>query len=354
MTIVIAEAGVNHNGCLDLAFELVDAAHAAGADVIKFQTFKADKLVTKFAHRAQYQTNNTGNDETQYEMLEKLELSGKAHLKLNERCKNLGIEFLSTAFDSQSLYFLKNRIKLRRFKIPSGEITNAPLLLDYAYTNSDIILSTGMSDLGEIENALAVLAFGLTGSQDPKSQSAFKNAFYSPEGQLALQEKVTLLHCTTEYPAAPNEINLLTMDTLRKAFGLRVGYSDHSEGIVAPIAAAARGASIIEKHFTLDRSLEGPDHKASIEPEELSRMVEGIRLVKSFLGIPRKIPAKVEIDNRIVARKSLVAAKDIKEGELFTEDNLTIKRPGSGQTPFNYWSVLGSKAKSDYKKDDLI
>ncbi|OOE32066.1 N-acetylneuraminate synthase [Salinivibrio kushneri] len=355
MTLIIAEAGVNHNGDEALAFQLVDAAHQAGADIVKFQTFKAKSLVTEHAIQADYQVANTKKEESQLSMLSRLELSYAAHHQLVEHCKSLGIEFLSTAFDSESLNFLVNDLGLKRLKLPSGELTNAPLVLEHARTGCDLIVSTGMATLSEVEMALGVIAFGYTAPTDAApSLTAFQQAYASEAGQQALRDKVTILHCTTEYPAPVAEINLRAMDTLGRAFGLSAGYSDHSEGITIPIAAAARGAVLIEKHFTLDKNMEGPDHKASLEPQELLAMVEAIKVINAALGTGIKAPTESEIKNKPIARKSLVAAETIGAGETFTEENLTIKRPGTGVSPFDYWDYLGKTAQKLYKKDEVV
>jgi N-acetylneuraminate synthase len=355
MTIIIAEAGVNHNGDEKLAFKLVDAAYQAGADIVKFQTFKAKNLVTENAEQADYQITNTGKQESQLAMLSRLELSYESHHKLVDHCSKLGIEFLSTAFDSDSLVFLVNELGLTRLKIPSGEITNAPLVLEHARTGCDLIVSTGMATLSEVEAVLGVIAFGYTEVKTAEpSELAFQQAYASEVGQLALKQKVTILHCTTEYPAPMAEINLKAMDTLGRAFELPAGYSDHSEGITIPIAAVARGAVLIEKHFTLDKNMEGPDHKASLEPQELIAMVKAIRQVEVALGVGVKSPTVSEVKNKAIARKSMVASKEIKSGEIFTADNLTIKRPGSGLSPYRYWELLNKPATKDYQLGDLI
>ncbi|PWC09730.1 N-acetylneuraminate synthase [Brenneria corticis] len=354
-TYIIAEAGVNHNGDEELAFKLIDAAHDAGANVVKFQTFKAKKLVTESAKQADYQVKNTKKTESQLAMLSRLELSYETHHKLITYCNKKGIEFLSTAFDSESLHFLVSDLKLSRLKIPSGEITNAPLVLEHARTGCDLIVSTGMATLAEIEQVLGVIAFGyIADKAQTPSISAFEAAYFSKEGQKALSEKVTLLHCTTEYPAPFNEINLRAMDTLKAAFSLPVGYSDHSKGISVPIAAVARGAILIEKHFTLDREMEGPDHKASLEPDELKQMVIAIREVEQAIGNSLKGPMPSEIKNKQVARKSIVAAKKIRKGEVLSIENLGIKRPGNGVSPYFYWSFLEKTAKRDYDEGQLI
>lgn len=352
-TYIIAEAGVNHNGSLDMAIKLAEVAAEAGADAVKFQTFKADKLVSRLAPKADYQTRTTDADESQHEMIRKLELDDHAHEILIEHCKVCDIEFLSTPFDLESLELLAVRFDLTRIKIPSGDITNAPLLLKIAQTGKPVILSTGMSTLGEIEDALGVLAFGYVGKGNP-AIAAFREAYCSAEGQTTLHDKVTLLHCTTEYPAPFEDVNLKVMDTLKIAFSLPVGYSDHTEGIAVPIAAVARGAVIIEKHFTLDRSLPGPDHKASLEPAELKQMVTAIRVVEQALGTGRKCPTLSERKNIGVARKSLVAACTIRAGEPFTDENLTVKRPGSGLSPMKYWKLLGRKAAQNFSDDEEI
>lgn len=355
MTQIIAEAGVNHNGQEDLAFELVKAAHAAGADIVKFQTFKASKLVTAAARQAEYQQNNTGKTESQLTMLSRLELSYEAHHRLLAYCRQLGIEFLSTAFDSDSLAFLVDDLKLATLKISSGELTNAPFVLAHARTGCKLIVSTGMATLAEVEAALGVIAFGLIAPRDAEpSENAFAAAYASEEGQAALVSRVTLLHCTTEYPAPLHEINLRAMDTMAAAFGLPVGYSDHSAGITVPVAAVARGAVLIEKHFTLDRNMEGPDHQASLEPQELADMVQAIHDVGLALGNGRKGPQPSEIKNKEIARKSLVATKEIQIGEPFCAENLEIKRPGTGASPYRYWSLLGKAAQRTYQEGDVI
>jgi len=352
--LVIAEAGVNHNGDETLALKLVDAAHKAGADVVKFQTFNANKLVTEDAKQADYQIANTNKHESQLLMLERLELSRDAHFRVREHCESLGIEFLSTAFDSDSLNFLVNEIGVNRLKIPSGEISNAPFILEHARTGLDIILSTGMCSLADIEYALGILAFGYLNDKTQPSNEAFSEAYSSLDGQNILQNKVTILHCTTEYPAPLKEINLKAMNTMADTFGLNIGYSDHSEGIVVPLAAVARSAVIIEKHFTLDRKMEGPDHQASLEPSQLEEMISGIRKVESAIGNGVKAPSKSEVKNIAVARKSLVAAGDIAAGDLFTQENVVAKRPGNGLSPRRFWDLLGTVSTRSYKPGQLI
>ncbi|KGM27556.1 hypothetical protein KS18_13990 [Photorhabdus luminescens] len=354
-TKIIAEAGVNHNGSEVLATALIDAAYEAGADVVKFQTFKAANLVTRQAKQAAYQIENTGKQESQFAMLSRLELSFEAHQRLIQYCQQLGIEFLSTAFDAESLDFLVNDLGLTTLKIPSGELTNAPFVLQHARTGCNLIVSTGMATLAEVEVVLGVIAFGYIADSDAiPSKAAFQRAFFSEVGQHALKEKVTLLHCTTEYPAPMGDINLRAMDTLAQAFSLPIGYSDHSEGISIPIAAVARGACLIEKHFTLDRNMEGPDHRASLEPYELAEMVKAIKNVEIAMGTGLKGPKESEIKNKDIARKSLVARRSIFKGEEFTDENICIKRPGNGISPMEYWNVLGRRASKDYNEDDLI
>lgn len=351
---IIAEAGVNHNGSVELAKKLIDAAAQAGADAVKFQTFSAANLVSEDAPKADYQRAASGPQESQYEMLKKLEMDEAMHHLLIRHSKASGIEFLSTPFDEKSLDLLSNRLGLNRIKIPSGEITNAPFLLKIARTGKHVILSTGMSTLGEIETALGVLAFGYLHGKSKPSRQAFAKAFATQAGQKKLQQKVVLLHCTTEYPAPVEEVNLQAMDTLKQAFGLPVGYSDHTDGIAIAIAAVARGAVILEKHFTMDKNLPGPDHKASLEPDELNKLVQSVRQVEKALGTRLKVPTKTESKNLLVARKSMVAAQDICKGELFSDKNLTVKRPGDGVPPLYYWEVLGRKATRDYRKDERI
>jgi N-acetylneuraminate synthase len=350
---VIAEAGVNHNGSLDLALELVDTAAASGADAVKFQTFKADRLVAVGAPKAEYAMRTTDAAESQLDMIRKLELDIKAHDRIVERCAARGIEFMSTPFDVESAALLADRYKVRRMKIPSGEITNPLLLLAAARSGRPIILSTGMSKLGEIEDALGVLAFGYLDGAAPGTKE-FVAAFESPKGQTVLRDSVTLLHCTTEYPAPFEDVNLRAMDTLASAFGLAVGYSDHTPGITMPIAAAARGACVIEKHFTLDRSMPGPDHAASVEPDQLAALITGVREVEKALGAPGKLVTASEQKNRPISRKSLVAAHAIAAGTVLREDDIKVKRPGSGASPMGYWDYVGRPATRDYAADELL
>ncbi len=351
---IIAEAGVNHNGDPGLAFELLDAAAQAGADVVKFQTFRPEEVISRNAPKADYQAKTTNKEESQLEMARRLALSEDDFMAIAERCRKRNIRFLSTPYDFFSMDFLVHGMGLTTLKLPSGEITNAPYLLRAARTGSKIILSTGMSTLDEVETALSVLAFGYGDPSKAPHRDAFRRALSSPAGQTALKDKVTLLHCTTEYPTPFSDVNLKAMDSLGDAFGLPVGLSDHTPGIAVAMAAAGRGAVIIEKHFTLDRGMEGPDHKASLEPGELKNMVDGIRAVEQALGDGEKVPAPSEIKNIAIARRSLVAGAAIKEGEAFTEENLCVKRPGDGVSPMRYWEWLGRTAKRDFEADELI
>jgi len=353
-TYIIAEAGVNHNGSLDLALQLVDVAAEAGADAVKFQTFRAERLVKASAPKAEYQINSTDASESQFEMLRKLELDESVHRELIGRSRQRGLQFLSTPFDQESVDLLAVTLDLPILKLPSGEITNAPLLLKAASTGKPIILSSGMCTLSDIEAALGVLAFGYLNRSSSPTIAAFQEAFRSAEGQQLLHEHVTLLHCTAEYPAPFQDANLRAIETIAAAFGLPVGFSDHTEGIAVPIAAVAKGAAVIEKHFTLDRNLPGPDHNASLEPDELKTMVCLIRQVESALGSPLKKPAPSEVKNMNAIRKSIVTAKKIRTGEPFTTDNLAVKRPGSGISPLHYWELLGRKAIRDFEADEVI
>jgi len=329
-TLIIAEAGVNHNGDLQLAKKLVDAATEAGADVIKFQTFQAGQLVTEHAEQAPYQKKVLDDLEGQLGMLKSLELRPDQHGELIDYCHNKDIEFLSTAFDISSINLLLS-LQLRRWKVPSGEITNLPYLRKIGSQRQPVILSTGMANLGEIEAALDVL-----------------------EKAGTHRSQIIVLHCTTEYPAPPEEVNLRAMNTIAQAFDVSVGYSDHTEGIAVPIAAVAMGAMLIEKHLTLDRNLPGPDHKASLEPDEFAAMVQSIRTIDKALGDGIKRPTLSEQDNLPVVRKSLVAACPIRAGELFSEQNLTAKRPGTGISPMNWDAWIGQKASRNFIADELI
>ncbi len=353
-TYIIAEAGVNHNGSVEMAKKLIRVAAEAGADAVKFQTFQAEKLASSKASKAEYQLETTDEKESQLDMLKRLELPRSAYPELIAGCKEAGIDFLSTPFEEDSLCFLVEECGLSVLKIPSGEITNAPFLLQVARTHKKVILSTGMSTLGEVENALGVLAFGYLYEKEPHSMCDLTVAYTEAQEKGILEEKVSILHCTTEYPAPFHEVNLGAMDTMRHSFHLPVGYSDHTEGIAIALAAVARGANILEKHFTLDRNLPGPDHRASLEPNELKEMVRGIRQIEQAIGNGVKAPGKSEQKNLAIARKSLVAKSEIGKGERFSQENLAIKRPGDGISPMSYWDVLGTMSERNYSTDETI
>lgn len=326
-TLIIAEAGVNHNGNINIAKELVLTAKKCGADIVKFQTFDARRLASRHAEMAEYQKKNLGADGTQEEMLEKLMLKREEFAALAGYCKEVGIQFLSTPFETGSIHFLNGLQSI--WKIPSGEITNYPYLVEIARTGKDVILSTGMSTLEEVDAALEALRANGAG-------------------------KVTLLHCTTDYPAPMEEVNLKAMLTMKEHCGCETGYSDHTQGIEAAVAAVAMGAAVIEKHFTLDKTMEGPDHEASLEPEELSAMIKAIRNVEVAMGDGVKRPSESEKANMAVVRKSIIAARNIRAGELFTEENLTTKRPGTGISPMKWNRVIGTRAKHNFSEDELI
>ena len=351
---IIAEAGVNHNGERDKALALVEAAAQAGADAVKFQTFDSLALASAGAPKAAYQNETTDAGVSQLEMLKALELPRDLHRELIGLCRERRVQFLSTPFDIGSLRFLAEDLNLQILKIPSGEITNGPLLLEAGKTGRDIILSTGMSTLDDIAEALGVLAFARTGPDTAPSRDAFRAAFESDDGRAALAGTVTLMHCTTEYPAPFEDTNLNAMATLRETFGLNVGLSDHTPGIAVPIAAVALGATVIEKHFTLDRALPGPDHRASLEPGELTAMVEGIRVTEAAMGDGVKRPQPSEAGNAGVVRKSLVALKAVRKGETFTADNLGVKRPGTGVSPMDYWARMGQPADRDINEGEIL
>lgn len=351
---IIAEAGVNHNGSLDMALELVDAAHAAGADIVKFQTFTADALVTRTAPMAPYQTENTGLAVSQYEMLKTLELGREAHLALMERCGKLGIGFLSTPFDLASFEYLTGTLGLATIKLGSSELTNAPLLVAAGRSRRSIILSTGMSDLAEVALAIGALAFGYADTGEQPSKAAFAAVRAAVIGDPGFRQSITIMHCTTAYPAPDDSLNLRAIGTLAAEFGLRVGYSDHTSGIGAAPLAVAAGACMLEKHITLDRSLPGPDHQASLEPGEFAAMVRAIRAAETLLGDGQKRPASCEMTNMHAARKSLFAARDVAAGTRFDATSIKIMRPGSGLSPFLYWEYLGKVARHDYREGDEI
>ena len=330
-TYIIAEAGVNHNGSLELAKKMIDVAVESGADAIKIQTFKAEKVVSRYAPKAEYQKKTTTADESQLEMVKKLELDAAAHRILIDYCKSKNIRFLSSPFDLESIDLL-NELGLDIFKIPSGEITNLPYLRKIGALKKENILSTGMADLGEIKDALDVLTGAGTKLKD-----------------------ITILHCNTEYPTPFEDVNLKAMITIKAAFPeIQVGYSDHTPGIEVPIAAVALGASLIEKHFTLDKNMEGPDHKASLEPNELKAMVTAIRNIEKAFGSGIKKKSPSELSNKPIARKSIVAARNIAKGETFTEENLTVKRPGTGINPMRWDEILRRKASKNFEEDEII
>lgn len=325
---IIAEVGVNHNGDINLAKQMIDAAKDAGVDAVKFQTFVAENLVSSCAEKADYQKETTGSDESQLDMIKKLELSFDDFSELKSYCVSRGLDFMSTPFDFESIDFLAE-LGQDIFKIPSGEITNLPYLIEIGKLKRKVILSTGMSILSEISDALEILK---------KSGTT----------------EITLLHCNTAYPTPYEDVNLNAMQTLKDTFNLPIGYSDHTPGIEVPIAAVAKGAVVIEKHFTLDKNMEGPDHKASLEPDELKQMVTSIRNIERALGSSDKEPTASEIINRDIARKSIIAKCAIKAGEIFTEENITVKRPGNGVSPMKWFDVLGQKAVRDFIPDELI
>lgn len=349
---VIAEAGVNHNGDVELARSLVDCAAEAGADAVKFQTFRASALATAGARQASYQQRNVGAEESQHQMLSRLELAEREFGTLAEHCRARGIEFLSTPFDIESVELVR-RLGVRVLKYPSGEVTNPLLLRACAAAGLPILLSTGMCSLGEVEGALGVLAAAWLEAESGTPSTPVAG-FRSCAGQRLLRERVTLLHCTTEYPAPFDEVNLRAMKTMRSSFQLPVGYSDHTPGIAVSIAAVALGAVVLEKHFTLDRSLPGPDHKASLEPGELRDLVRGVREVSAALGDGVKRATASEVPNIAVARRSLVAARAIAAGERFTAENLTAKRPGSGVSAMHFDRYVGRLAVRSYAVDELI
>jgi N-acetylneuraminate synthase len=348
---VIAEAGVNHNGDRDLALRLIDAAADAGADVVKFQTFDADALVLASTPKAAYQDAQIGGAVSQRDMLKQLELPADWHHELLAHAKARGLGFISTAFDRGSFAFLET-LDLPFYKVPSGELTNAPLLWQFARARRSLVVSTGMATLSEVEQALAVIAHAFTFDNEPLSMDSVWQAF--PTARPALEGKVTLLHCTSQYPTPMAEVNLRAMQTLARAFGLPVGYSDHTEGINVPLAAVALGAKVIEKHLTLDRSLPGPDHAASLEPNEFADMVRGIRQISEAMGSAVKGPQPTEISTCVAARQMVVAARDIAQGERFDRPALTTARAGHGRSASDLWDLIGTAAARPYAKGEAI
>lgn len=353
-TYIIAEAGVNHNGSFDMAKQLVDVAKQAGANAVKFQTFKAENLVTRSAQQAGYQVENLGEATSQFEMLKKLELSYDEFIELKRYCDLMEIEFLSTPFDFESVDFLLNEIEMKTFKIPSGELTNSPFIHYIATKRKPMIISTGMATMGDIHVALSFLAYGLAFPEQLVDVGQVQTYYQTPEAKKLLKEYVTVLHCTTEYPAPFDTVNLRAMNEMEKELQLPIGFSDHSQGIAVPIAAVALGAMVIEKHYTLNCHLPGPDHLASLEPKELKEMITEIRAIEQSLGIGKKIPTSTELKNRHAARKSIVAKVKITAGDRLTENHLAIKRPGTGMPPTAYWTLLGKVAKQSYEVDMLI
>ncbi len=351
---IIAEAGVNHDGSVQDALRLVDAAADAGADCVKFQSFQADAIVTAGAEKAQYQKRTDGADESQQAMLKRLQLPMEAYDPLIRRARERPIDFLSTPFDPLSLAFLVDDLRLARIKVGSGDLTNTPMLLEIAKAGRDVILSTGMATLTEVEDALGALAFGYARRPEPPSPEAFAAACKDPAVRATLSGRVVLLHCTTEYPAPAESVNLKAMDTLADTFGLPVGYSDHTLGFEVAVAAVARGASVIEKHLTLDCTRKGPDHAASLEPAAFRQMVSAIRVIEAALGDGRKTPHPSELKNIPIARKALVAARAIAKGDVFSFENLAIKRPADGLAPGRIWSLIGTVAHRSYQRDEAI
>lgn len=351
-TLLIAEAGVNHDGSLADALSLVDAAADARADVVKFQSFDAATIATATAQQAAYQRERAAAD-SQRAMLEKLQLDREAHDRIAARCEERGIEFLSTAFDERSLDWLIE-LGIRRIKVPSGELTNGPLLLRFARAGLPLVISTGMANLAEVETALSVVAFGrLVAAGDPTADD-LRHAYTAAAADGSLAASVTLLHCTSSYPAPPQDVHLRAMDTLRDAFGVPVGYSDHTLGTTVAVAAVARGATVVEKHLTLDRTRPGPDHAASLEPAELSELADAVRTVEAALGGAIKYPTPGEVETIAAARRSLVAAREIRAGHHLTTDDLRAARPGTGRSPMDAWALLGHPVTRDYGPDELI
>ncbi|AOV08504.1 N-acetylneuraminate synthase [Sporosarcina ureilytica] len=353
-TYIIAEAGVNHNGSFEMAKQLIEAAKKSGVDAVKFQTFKTENLVTPDAQQANYQVNNLGGATSQFEMLKKLELSYEEFIELKRYCDTLEIEFLSTPFDFESVDFLLDDIGMSTFKIPSGELTNSPFIHYIATKRKPMIISTGMATMDDIHEALSFLAYGLAFPNQLVNLEKVQAFYHTDEAKLLLREYVTVLHCTTEYPAPFETINLTAINQMKNELQLPIGFSDHSEGITVPIAAVALGAVVLEKHITLNRQLPGPDHRASLEPKELEQMVNGIRVIEQSLGTGIKKPTTIEFENRQAARKSVVAKVPIAIGETITENHLVIKRPGNGMPPYTYWSLIGKTAKKSYETDELL
>jgi N-acetylneuraminate synthase len=350
---VIAEAGVNHNGDLELARALVDCAADAGANAVKFQTFDAKKLASHSAPKANYQKETTTAEESQLEMLSSLELPRDWHHELRDRAMARGIEFLSTAFDVDSLIFLET-LGMPFYKVPSGELTNCPLVWRFARQRRPLVVSTGMATLSEVELALAVIAHAFNAEVEPSNIEEVWQGWSRADWRQSLKDRITLLHCTSQYPTPMHEVNLKAMDTLAHAFGLPVGYSDHTRGVLIPVVAAARGAVLIEKHFTLDRTMPGPDHQASLEPAELARMVQDIRTIEVAFGDGYKCPQASEWDTRKAARQQVIVTRDIRQGECFTLENLSTARSGRGLPPSALWGLVGQMALRDYAASETL
>ena len=348
---IIAEVGVNHNGQLDLAMKLIDVAKECGADAVKFQTFRAESLVTAYAEKADYQKANDTGSINQLEMLKKLEISFADHFKLKEYCEKRGIDFMSSAFDFECLRFLIHELKLQTMKVPSGETANYPFIYELAKSQVKAVVSTGMFEMNEIRTALAVMALGY---QNKPMDIKKLEQISTEEMSQVLKDKISLLHCTTAYPCKPEDANIRVLETFKSTFKVPVGYSDHTEGFAASMAAVSFGATVIEKHITLDRNMEGPDHKASLDPIQFKQYVQFIRETEKVLGSPEKKPTEEELKNRVFARKSVVAKRPIRAGEVFSEENVDLKRPGNGLSPLCYWGMMGKKAVRDLKKDEMI
>lgn len=353
---VIAEAGVNHNGSFELAKELIHASAKAGADAVKFQTFKASKLVTKEASKAEYQKENDRSSASQLEMLSKLELSDDQFVALSRECEEAGIDFLTTCFDEESLKYICDKTQLKFLKIGSGDLTNLPLIIEHARTGKNIIISTGMATMSEVEDAMAALAFGYLADKtiQPKSYNQLKLEYFTSQNISLIKDKVTILHCVTDYPAKFEDLNLDAIRQLQSVYKVRVGYSDHSLGIEACCAAVTLGSTCIEKHITLDKRMSGPDHAASASPDEFKHLVDAVRNLEKALVPSIKAPTLREKKNLEVARKYLVAAKDISLGEVFTKDSVDIKRSSYGLAPKCYWELIGKKATRKYAKGERI
>lgn len=351
---VIAEAGVNHNGDPEIAHRLIDASVSIGADAIKFQTFSADALSTQEAPKAAYQMSSTDAGQSQLNMLRQLELSRADYYKLAAHAREAGIDFLSTPFDRDSLAFLVDELDVVTLKIGSGDMTDGPLLLDAARTGRNLIISTGMSTMVEVMDALDIIAFGRVYDTAPVGRDAFHGFHKKPEAHTGLGDTVTLLHCTSLYPARADQVNLRAMISMGEQFDLLVGYSDHTEGSAVALAAVALGATMIEKHLTLDRGMTGPDHSASMEPQEFGDMITSIRLVEAAMGFAEKAPVNAEMDTRRAARKSLVAAQDLQANALLSVEDLAAKRPGDGISPIFYWDFLNTPAVRDFKMNEKI